>query len=278
MKETVIHFVTPPLPAPRVHSRFEEDRMLKFAANFSMMFQEVTMLDRFALASGVGFRGAEIQDPYGETSADLAHAYQAHHLDAVLFNTPEAVGALPDREADFENGITQALEYCRATGCSQIHCLAGTTNHPNADATFAANLKRAAPEARRAGVRLLLEPLNSRDNPGYFLTNSPQARRIIDLVGEDNVRLQYDIYHMQIMEGFLAETIKANLDIISHIQIAGVPGRNEPNGQQEVNFPYLFSIIDEADYNGWIACEYRPKTETLAGLTWARPYGIATQR
>jgi len=252
--------------------------MLKFAANFSMMFQEVAMLDRFAIASAAGFTGAEIQNPYGETSADLAHAYQVHHLDAVLFNTPEAIGAVPGREANFESGITQALEYCRATGCSQVHCLAGITDHSNAEATFVSNLKRAAPEAKQAGVRLLLEPLNTRDMPGYFLTHSAQARHIIDLVGADNVRLQYDIYHMQIMEGYVAETFKANLDIISHVQIAGVPGRNEPDNQQEVNFPYLFSIIEEADYSGWIACEYRPRTETLAGLAWAKPYGISPPR
>jgi hydroxypyruvate isomerase len=252
--------------------------MLKFAANFSMMFQEVTMLDRFAAASAVGFTGAEIQNPYAESTVDLAQAYQAHHLDAVLFNTPEAIGALPGREAAFESGITQALEYCRATSCSQVHCLAGTTDHPHAEATFVANLKRAAPEAAHAGVKLLLEPLNSRDNPGYFLTHSVQARRIIDLVGADNVRLQYDLYHMQIMEGYLTETIKANLDIISHVQIAGVPGRNEPDNQQEVNFPHLFSILEEAEYNGWIACEYRPRNDTVAGLAWAKPYGISAQR
>ena len=248
--------------------------MPKLAANFSMMFGDIDMLDRFEVAARIGFRGAEIQDPYEHTSAEIGRAYRENALEAVLFNMSPGVGAVPGREADFEGGFTRALEYADATGCGQIHCLAGRTDDPRSEATFVSNLQRASAQARPHGVRLLLEPLNTRDNPGSFLTGSTQARRIIDLVGEDNVFLQYDIYHMQLIEGSLAETIKTNLDIISHIQIAGVPGRHEPDGTQEVNYPYLFDVLDDNGYDRWVACEYRPLGDTLAGLGWARPYGI----
>ena len=248
--------------------------MPKLAGNFSMMFGEVDMLERFTLAARVGFRGAEIQNPYRQTSLEIAEAYRASGLEAVLFNVPTAVGAIPGHESDFEAGFARALEYAKAAGCGQIHCLAGHTDDANAETTFVANLRRASAAARPLGVRLLVEPLNTQDNPGYFLTGSAQARRIIDLVGEDNVFLQYDVYHMQIMEGCLTETIRANLDIISHIQIAGVPGRHEPNQSQEVNYPYLFEMLDDAGYDRWVACEYRPLGETIAGLAWARAYGL----
>ncbi|MDP6152298.1 MAG: TIM barrel protein [Phycisphaeraceae bacterium] len=248
--------------------------MPKLAANFSMMFQEVEMLDRFPLATRLGFKGVEIQNPYGQTSVEIAQAYRDHNLKAVLFNMSPGVGAVPGREADFETGFARALEYASAAGCDQIHCLAGRTDDPRAEATFVSNLRRASTESSPLGVRLLLEPLNTQDNPGYFLTGSAQARRIIDLVGEDNVFLQYDIYHMQIMEGYLARTIRANLDIISHIQIAGVPGRHEPDSSQEINYPHLFEVLDDSGYDRWVACEYRPLGNTLEGLEWARPYGI----
>ena len=186
--------------------------MPKLAANFSMMFGEVDMLDRFEIAARIGFRGAEIQNPYDQTAAEIARAFRKHNLEAVLFNMTPGVGAVPGREADFEAGVTRALEYAAAAGCGQIHCLAGRTDDPRAEATFVSNLQHASAEARPRGVRLLLEPLNTRDNPGYFLPGSAQARRLIDLVGKDNVFLQYDIYHMQIMEGDLAATLEANLD------------------------------------------------------------------
>ncbi len=252
--------------------------MPKLAGNLSMMFGNVDLLDRFEAAARVGFRGAEIQNPYGQTSGEIARAYRDSGLEAVLFNLPSAIGAMPGRETDFAAGVARALTYAEVAGCRQIHCLAGRTDDPRAETTFVSNLRRASAAARPFGVRLLLEPLNTRDNPGYFLTRSAQARRIIDLVGEDNVFLQYDIYHMQIMEGYLAETIKANLDIISHIQIAGVPGRHEPDETQEINYPYLFGVLDDSGYDGWVACEYRPSGDTFAGLEWARPYGIEPDR
>ena len=252
--------------------------MPKLSANLSMMFREVDMLDRFGAAARVGFTGVEVQSPYAHTTAEIAAACRDGGVEAVLFNTPSAVGAVPGREAEFDQGVERALEYCRAAGCRQVHCLAGTTGDDRAGDTFAANLRRASAAARRLGVRLLIEPLNTRDMPGYFLTRTADARRILDRVGEDNVLLQYDVYHMQIMEGFLAETIRANFDVIGHVQVAGVPGRREPDAAQEVHYPYLFGVLDELGYEGWVGCEYRPAAGTLAGLGWARPYGIEPAR
>ena len=249
--------------------------MPRFAASVTMMFDEWELLDRFEQAAAVGFEGVEIQAPYGESPQDVAERLRRHGLVAVLMNVPLAAGAIPGREQEYRDGVARAFEYAAAAGCGQIHCLAGCTEDERAEDTFVANLRWAAERARPLGVRLLLEPLNTRDNPGYFLTGSGQARRIIERIGADNVLLQYDFYHMQIMEGYLAETVRANIDIIGHFQIGGVPGRHEPNAVQEINFPYLFDLIDELGFPGWIGCEYRPAGDTIRGLSWARPYGIA---
>ena len=251
--------------------------MPKFAASVAMMFNEWDLLDRFGQAAGLGFRGVEIQAPYSETSKDIAEQVQEHNLTATLMNVPVAAGAIPGSEDEFRNGLVRAFEYAEASGCSQLHCLAGRTDDSRAEATFVSNLKWASERARPLGVRLLLEPLNTQDNPGYFLTGSAQARRIIDLVGEDNVFLQYDFYHMQIMEGYLSETVRANIEVISHFQIGGVPGRHEPDDSQEINYPYLFDVIDELNFEGWVGCEYRPAGQTLAGLAWAERYGIGAR-
>ena len=248
--------------------------MPKFAASVAMMFREVDLLDRFEMASQAGFQAVEIQSPYGEAKEDIAAGIERHGLRAVLMNVSPAAGALPGQEDVWRTGFQNALEYATAAGCGQLHCMAGRTDDRGAEATFVANLRWASGEARRHGVRLLLEPLNTQDNPGYFLTGSAQTRSIIDQVGSDSVFLQYDFYHMQIMEGFLAETVKANLDIISHFQIGGVPGRHEPDDIQEINYPYLFDLIDDVGFEGWIGCEYSPRAGTLDGLAWARPYGI----
>jgi hydroxypyruvate isomerase len=193
-------------------------------------------------------------------------------------NVLPGVAAIPGREADFRGALTRALGYAAAAGCRQLHCLAGRTDDPRAEATFVANLKWASEMARPAGARLLIEPLNTRDNPGYFLTRTAQARGILEQVGSDGVRLQYDCYHMQVMEGDLAETLKANLDVIGHIQVGGVPGRHEPDQTQEINYPYLFDLIDSLGYRGWVGCEYRPRKGTVEGLAWAGPYGISAGR
>lgn len=248
--------------------------MPRLAASVEMLFREVDLLDRFELAAHVGFRGVEIQLPYGESKEDIADRVRRHDLTAVLMNVMPGVGAIPGREHEFRGALTRALEYARAAGCRQLHCVAGPTDHPDAEATFVANLQWASEQAEPDGVRLLLEPLNTRDNPGYFLTGSAQARRIIEQVGRSNVYLQYDCYHMQIMEGGLAETIRANIDVIGHFQIGGVPGRHEPDETQEIDYPRLFALIDDLGFPGWVGCEYHPRAGTVDGLGWARPYGI----
>ena len=248
--------------------------MLRLAASVEMMFREVPLLERFGLAAAAGFRGVEIQAPYAETTDAIADSVRRHGLTAVLMNVLPALAAVPGREAEFQAALARALSYAEAAGCRQLHCLAGRTDDPAAEGTFVANLKWASGEASRAGVRLLIEPLNTRDNPGYFLTRTAQARRILDRVGRDDVRLQFDAYHVQIMEGDLAETLEANVDVIGHIQIAGVPGRHEPDETQEVDYASLLELIDRRGYEGWVGCEYRPRAGTIEGLGWARRYGI----
>jgi hydroxypyruvate isomerase len=248
--------------------------MLKFAASVTTMFGETELLDRFELAARAGFRAVEIQAPYGESAEALADRAASHNVDVVLINMPVAVGAVPGMGAEFREGFQRSLRYVEALGNPQLHCLAGVTDHPDAEDTFVENLRWAVAEARARNVRLLIEPLNTQDNPGYFLTGSAQGRRIVDRVGAETLRLQYDLYHMQIMEGSLAETIRAQADVIGHIQISGVPGRHEPDAQQEINFPYLFDVIEETGYEGWVGCEYRPRASTFEGLAWAKPYGL----
>jgi hydroxypyruvate isomerase len=246
----------------------------RLAANVSMMFREWDLLDRFEQAARVGFRGVEIHSPYEETKGGLAERLRHHGLQLVLINVSPAVAAIPDREVDFRDGLMRALDYAVAAGCRQLHCVAGETDHPGAEAVFVANLRWASEQARPADVRLLVEPLNTRDRPGYFLTGTAQARRVIDQVGADNVFLQYDVYHMQIMEGLLAETLRANIDVIRHVQIGGAPGRHEPDETQEINYPYLLDLLDDLGYEGWVGCEYHPRGGTVEGLGWARPWGI----
>ena len=187
-----------------------------------MMFNEWDLLDRFELAARAGFRAVEIQQPYSEPASTIARELARHDLSAELLNLPAALAAVPGQESEFRDALARALEYADATGCPRLHCLAGRSDDPAAEATFVANLNRAATDVDRHGVRLMLEPLNTRDNPGYFLTGSAQARRIIDQVEGDHVALQFDFYHIQIMEGFLAETMRAALRLVRHLLPATV--------------------------------------------------------
>lgn len=239
------------------------------------MFQEAALLDRFALAAKAGFKAVEIQAPYSEPALLLAERVRASGLETVLINTPVALAAVPGEKQSFREGMSKALEYAAALHCGQIHCLAGRTDDAEAETTFVKNVRWAADAAAELGARILLEPLNTVDNPGYFLTGSAQARRIIDQVERPNVQLQCDFYHLQIMEGHLSQTFRDQFDVIGHVQISGVPGRYEPDSTQEINYPFLLSMIDESGFDGWVGCEYRPRAGTLAGLDWARPYGIS---
>ncbi len=257
--------------------------MPKFAANLSMMFNEVDFLDRFAAAAEAGFTGVEYLFPYAWDKAELAERLSQAEVKQVLFNMPpgdwdageRGIAILPERAAEFRAGVETAIDYAKALGCEQLHCMAGLTPEGVDPAvlrkTYVENLRFAADRTGGAGIRLLIEAINTRDIPGFYLNTSRQALEIIEEVGSTNLFFQYDIYHMQIMEGDLAPTLEANLDKIAHLQLADTPGRHEP-GTGEINYPFLFGHLDRIGYSGWIGCEYKPATTTAEGLGWFAPY------
>ncbi len=263
--------------------------MPKFAANLSMLFPEMPFLDRFEAAAKAGFTAVEFLFPYEHDPAALRALLEKFTLKQALFNLPpgdsdkggRGLAIFPDREDEFAAGLDRALDYAQTLRCRQLHVMAGVVpsslTHAEAARTYVGNLRMAAAKAKALGVRLLIEPLNSRDMPGYFLSSAEQARLIIDEVGSDNLFLQMDLYHAQIMGGDLAERLRAHWPLIGHIQIAGVPGRHEPD-VGEINYPYLFELIDELGYKGWIGCEYRPRGATLDGLGWFQPYAGSQRR
>jgi hydroxypyruvate isomerase len=256
--------------------------MPKFAANLSMLFTELPFLDRFAGAAKAGFRGVEYLFPYAMAKEDIAERLKANGLTQVLFNLPagdwdageRGIACHPDRISEFQDGVAKAIEYAKALGCAQVNCLAGIApkgaDVEAARRTLVSNLRFAASKLKDAGILLIAEPVNTYDIAGFFLNRSAQAIALFDEVGSDNLKLQYDIYHMQRMEGKLAKTIERLLPRIAHIQLADNPGRNEP-GTGEIHYPYLFSFIDRIGYAGWIGCEYKPLTTTTAGLGWLQP-------
>jgi hydroxypyruvate isomerase len=257
--------------------------MPRLAANLTMLFGELDFLDRFEAAARAGFRGVEFLFPYQYDARDLKARLRDHGLVQVLHNLPagnwaageRGIACLPDRMDEFRAGVDRAIEYAQALECDRVNCLAGIPP-PDVDAasareTFVQNLQYAAPRLKAAGIALLIEPINTRDIPGFFLSGTAQAIEIIDAVGSDNLSLQYDIYHMQIMEGDVAAAIERLLPRIRHMQLADVPGRHEP-GTGEIDFPTLLSAIDRLGYAGWIGCEYVPKAGTVAGLGWTAPY------
>jgi len=258
--------------------------MPKLAANLSYLFQELPLLDRFGAAAAAGFTGVELLFPYEVPAAAIAERLERHGLTLALINTPagegseRGCGALPGRERDFIAGIERALAYAAVTKCRRIHALAGVwpEDRPKreGEAALVANLRRAAELAAAHGVRVLIEPINPRDLPGYFLNTPAQAVAILDRVGHSNAELQLDLYHCQIMEGDLARHIRDLAGRFGHVQIAGVPERHEPD-TGEVNYEYVLGLLDETGYAGWVGCEYRPKAGTLAGLGWARAWGIS---
>jgi hydroxypyruvate isomerase len=257
--------------------------MPKFNANLTLLFNEFDFLDRFKAASDAGFRGVEYLFPYAYHKHDLVERLQLNGLTQVLHNLPagdwgageRGIACLPERIGEFQDGVGTAIEYAQALQCTQLNCLAGIAPRALDPATLhdtlVRNLRFAATELGRVGIRLLLEPCNTRDLPGFFLNRSQQAVDIIDAVGSDNLFLQYDIYHMQVMEGNLAPSIERHLDRIRHLQIADNPGRGEP-GSGEINYPFLFEFIDRLGYGGWIGCEYKPVKGTVQGLGWIKPY------
>jgi len=253
--------------------------MPKFAANLSMLFNHAPFLDRFALAREAGFDGVEFLFPYAYEADVLAGRLRQHKLQLVLFNLPcgdwdagdRGMACDPRRQQEFRAGVLRALEYATALGVPRLHCMAGKLPAglapERAHATYLDNLRWAAAELAPHGIELLIEPINRYDIPGYFLNYSRQALDIIAEAGCPNLFLQYDIYHMQRMEGELSNTIRANLPLIKHMQIADTPGRHEP-GTGEINYRHLFRFIDEIGYEGWLGCEYLPAGDTAAGLGW----------
>jgi len=255
--------------------------MPRFAANLTMMFNEVPFPERFQRAADAGFEAVEFLFPYDHTPTEVAGWLAAAGLQNVLFNMPpgdwakgeRGLAALPGREAEFRAGVAKALDYAAALGTKRLHAMAGLVPEgADRDAcreTYVANLKHAAEALGRHGLTLVIEPINTRDIPGFFLNTQAEARAVIEAVGAPNLKIQMDFYHAQIVEGDLAMTLRKNLDLVGHTQIAGVPDRHEPD-EGEVNYPYLFGLLDELGYDGWVGCEYRPRGKTEDGLGWLK--------
>lgn len=253
--------------------------MPKFSANLSMLFTELPFLDRFEAAARANFKAVEFLFPYAFPVLDIKQRLSDNGLELVLHNLPagnweageRGIACDPARIAEFRQGVSQAIEYALALGVGQLNCLAGKTpagvTPEVLRETFTGNLSFAAEALKSAGLRLLIEPINTFDIPGFYLNRTDQASAILDAVGADNLFIQYDIYHAQRMEGELAATMQKNLHRIGHIQLADNPGRNEP-GTGEINYPFLFAHLDRIGYQGWVGCEYKPASSTEAGLGW----------
>ena len=253
--------------------------MPQFAANLSWLFNELPFLERFAAAREAGFTAVEYLFPYAWDKQQLAQLHRTHGLQLVLHNLPpgdydageRGMACQPGREAEFKASVALGIEYATALGCPQVHCMAGLlpagVSREAAHGCLVANLRYAAAQCRQAGLRLLIEPINFYDIPGFFLNTVAQAAGILDEVGADNLLIQYDIYHAQRMQGELAATIDKHLPRIGHMQLADNPGRHEP-GTGEINYAFLFRHLDAIGYRGWIGCEYKPLTTTREGLGW----------
>lgn len=257
--------------------------MPKLAANLSMMYQEHAFLDRFAAAAKDGFKGVEFLFPYEFSAADIKARLDGTGLALALFNLPpgdwsageRGLASIPGREEEFRRGVATALEYARTLGNNRLHVMAGLIK-PGEDralhrAVYLRNLAYAAAEAASLGIGVVIEPINTRDIPGFFLNRQDEAHAVCAEIGAPNLKVQFDLYHCQIVEGDLAMKLRKYIAGTGHIQIAGVPERHEPD-IGEINYPYLFALMDELGYDGWVGCEYRPRAGTSAGLGWARPW------
>ena len=257
--------------------------MPKFSANLSMLFKEVDFLDRFEHAAKAGFKGVEFLFPYEWDKEELQERLRKHNLEMVLHNLPaghwssgeRGLACLPDRVGEFQQGVGLAIDYATALKCGRLNCLAGippvTVPDEKKWETLVSNVRFAAEETQKAGVKLVVEALNSQDMPGFCLSTTEQVLALLKAADHPNARIQYDIYHMQIMEGNLTKTIGQNIEMIGHMQLADVPGRHEP-GTGEINFGHIFRFIDGLSYDGWIGCEYNPSTTTEESLHWLTDY------
>ncbi len=259
--------------------------MPKLAANLSMLFTERPFIERFAAAAQAGFQGVEYLFPYDHDSATIAQALRANGLTQVLFNLPpgdwdageRGLACLPGRESEFRGSVKKALDYAQTLGCQQLHMMAGLRPVQVSDtvlkATYLANLRYAAEQAKPLGVTILVEPINPIDMPGYYLQTATAAKALLAECRDlDNVGIQLDLYHRQMLEGRIADALAEFLPMSPHIQIAGVPGRHEPGDQGEVNWSWVLAALDKAGYAGWVGCEYRPSGATQQGLAWATAY------
>ena len=264
--------------------------MPRFAANLSMLYNEQDFLDRFAAAAQDGFKAVDYLFPYAWEAQQLANLLRTHGLQQVLFNAPpgdweageRGIACLPGREAEFKDGIAQAIDYARTLDCPRIHVMAGLVpaqmDPALVRATYVANIRYAAQQAAAHGIQILLEPINGRDMPGFFLSRQDAAHELVAEIGQPNVKVQMDLYHCQIVEGDLAMKVRQYLPTgnVGHFQIAGVPERHEPD-VGEINYTYLFRLLDELGYDGWIGCEYRPARGTAPhathdGLGWLQAW------
>jgi hydroxypyruvate isomerase len=255
--------------------------MPRFAANLSMMFTEWPFLDRFQAAADAGFAAVEFLFPYEHAPEAIATRLARHGLTQALFNLPpgdwqkgdRGLAALPARAAEFRESVATALTYAEATGVSRLHLMAGLADRhqPEAVAAYRTAVRFAAETLATAGLDLVIEPINARNMPGYFLNDFAFAAELIDALALPNLKLQFDIYHRQIMHGDVAKALEALMPITGHVQIASVPSRHEPDGE-ELNFPFLFQTLDRLGYAGYVGCEYVPRGETRAGLGWFAPY------
>ena len=256
--------------------------MPRFCANLTMMFNEHAFLDRFAAASKAGFTAVEFLFPYDHPAADIRARLDDHGLEQVLFNMPpgdwgmgeRGLACLPGRTAEFRAGVERALDYAAVLGTKRLHCMAGLVPAGTAQGTaaslYAANLAWACEQAKEAGVLVVIEPINHRDMPGFFLNTTDQGAAVVEAIGRDRLALLFDIYHCQVTEGDVTSRMAKLLPLIGHIQIADVPARNEP-GTGELNWSYIFGRMDAVGYDGWVGCEYRPANETVSGLGWMPP-------
>jgi hydroxypyruvate isomerase len=250
--------------------------MPRFNANLSWLFQEMRFYDRFKAAAKAGFRGIEILFPYDQPAHEICSALQAQHQEMVLINSPpgnfaageRGIAALPGREKEFRDSFDQALAYAEILQCKRIHIMSGiAADEPAPRHALLANLEHALGKIQNSGFYILIEPINTRDIPGYFLTTVEQANNILEELSHPALKIQFDWYHAQIMGGDLSRRTEKFFSKIGHFQLAGVPDRAEPD-RGEVNFSHLFNLVDSMHYDGWIGCEYRPKGRTEEGLGW----------
>ncbi len=259
--------------------------MLRLAANLSMMFNEVPFLDRFDAAAKAGFEAVEFLFPYDHPAAEIRRRLDDAGLRQVLFNMPpgnwaggeRGTASLPGRGQEFRDGVKQALDYAGALECGLVHCMAGIAPpgvpQGTAMALYVANLAWAAEQASRQKVKIVIEPINHRDMPGFVLNTMAQGADVVNAIGFDKIGLQFDIYHCQVTEGDVTKRIETLLPIIAHMQLADVPGRNEP-GTGEIGWEFVLGRIDALGYGGWVGCEYRPAGDTIEGLAWRKRYNV----